>query len=320
MKIFNSIEEFCTKGGTTKTIITQGTFDGVHLGHQRILGRMSELADKNNAQSVLLTFEPHPRFVIYGKTDDLHLLSTPEEKIGLLEKSGVQNLIIHPFTKELANLSAAGYVNNILVEKLHAHTIITGHDHRFGKNREGNIDDLKYWGGLLGFAVEEVAPLQINGLTISSTKIRQAISAGNMSLANALLGYNYGLTAMVVHGKRLGASLGYPTANLETTGTESKENPSGYKKLIPPDGIYAVLVWYQDAMYKGMMSIGMNPTIKDKGRSMEVNIFDFNLDIYNKALAVEFVHRIRNEEKFNNLEELKSQLSEDKKMVLELLK
>ncbi len=281
---------------------------------------MNSMAQECGGQSVLLTFEPHPRLVIYGNTEVLHLLSTPAEKARLLEQAGVQNLIIHPFTKELAALSASAYINDLLVERLHVHTVLSGHDHRFGKNREGSTEDLKYWGRHLGFGVEEIEPLRLNGVTISSTKIRQAVSTGEMQTANSYLGYNYSLTAKVVRGMQIGATLGYPTANLEVADTEGKTPYSGYKKLIPADGVYAVRVYFEKAAYKGMMNIGTNPTIKDKGRSMEVHIFGFNSDIYNKLLTVEFISKIRDEEKFDNLEELKSQLDKDRDIVLTLMK
>lgn len=315
MRIFRSIEEFASKG-PGKSVITQGTFDGVHLGHRKILERMREMADKQHAQSVLLTFDPHPRIVLYGKKEDLHLLSTLEEKEEMLKQAGLQNLIIHKFTKELAQLSPSEFVNSILVEKLHAHTIVTGHDHRFGKNREGSAEDLKYWGRLLGFGIEEIEPFMLEGITISSTKIRQAIAAGNVDVANTFLGYNYSLTAKVIEGKKLGAKLGYPTANLEVP---SHNGSYDYKKLIPADGIYAVYVGYEGKSYKGMLNIGMNPTIEGKGRSIEVHIFDFNENIYNKTIGVEFIKRTRDEAKFSSLEELKAALDIDKRTVLGIL-
>ncbi len=319
MIIYNSIEEFHSKS-IDRTILTQGTFDGVHLGHRRILDRMNELAALNNAQSALLTFEPHPRLVIYGNTDGLQLLSTPEEKIKLLRQAGVKNLIIHPFTMDLAHLTPADYIHKILAAKLHARFVVTGHDHRFGNNRKGNINDLKQCGKSLGFTVEEIAPLQIENITVSSTKIREAISAGNMQLANALLGYNYSIHAKVVYGKQLGAALGYPTANLEIAVDIGRTESALNRKHIPADGIYAVHVRYEEKNYKGMMNIGNNPTIKNKGRSMEVHIFDFHSNIYNKLITVEFIKRIRDELKFDTLDELKNQLDKDKEAVLTVLK
>jgi len=309
MKVYNSIDEFAS-AGVQKTVVTTGTFDGVHLGHKKILTRVEKLAKNSGAEGVLLTFHPHPRIIIFGEDSELHLLSTQEEKKELLEKAGIQHLIIHPFTKELSRVSALDYVKDILVNKLHTHTLVIGHDHRFGKNREGSIKDLKEWGPLYGFSIDEIEPFQLNQQTISSTKIRKAIMVGDMQEANNFLGYTYSMQAKVVSGMRLGTELGYPTANLEV---EDKH------KLIPADGIYAVFAEYEGKTYKGMMSIGLNPTIENKGRSMEVHIFDFNRDIYNKNLRISFFKKIRNEEKFDTLADLKRQLDKDKETVLGLL-
>jgi riboflavin kinase/FMN adenylyltransferase len=335
MKVYNSIDEFAA-AGVQKTVVTTGTFDGVHLGHKKILTKVEKIAKNSGAEGVLLTFHPHPRIIIFGEDSELHLLSTQEEKKDLLEKAGVQHLIIHPFTKELSRVTALDYVKDILVQKLHTHTMVIGHDHRFGKNREGSIKDLKEWGPLYGFTIDEIEPFQINQQTISSTKIRKAIMAGDLQEANNFLGYTYFMNAKVVSGMRLGTELGYPTANLEV---ENKH------KLIPCDGIYAVYVNVEGArskeqgisytalsqnsdlslttyplpLFKGMMSIGMNPTIENKGRSMEVHIFDFKQDIYNKHLRISFYKKIRNEEKFETLADLKRQLDKDKETVLGLL-
>ena len=309
MKVYSSIDEFA-KASVQKTVVTTGTFDGVHLGHKKILTKVEKIAKNSGAEGVLLTFHPHPRIIIFGEDSELHLLSTQEEKKDLLEKAGVQHLIIHPFTKELSRVSALDYVKDILVQKLHTHTMVIGHDHRFGKNREGSIKDLKEWAPLYGFSIDEIEPFQINEQTISSTKIRKAIMAGDLQEANNFLGYTYFMNAKVVSGMRLGTELGYPTANLEV---ENKH------KLIPADGIYAVYAEYMGQTYKGMMSIGMNPTIEGKGRSMEVHIFDFKQDIYNKHLRISFYRKIRNEEKFETLSDLKRQLDKDKETVLGIL-
>jgi riboflavin kinase/FMN adenylyltransferase len=309
MKVYSSIDEFA-KASVQKTVVTTGTFDGVHLGHKKILTKVEKIAKNSGAEGVLLTFHPHPRIIIFGEDSELHLLSTQEEKKDLLEKAGVQHLIIHPFTKELSRVSALDYVKDILVQKLHTHTMVIGHDHRFGKNREGSIKDLKEWAPLYGFSIDEIEPFQINEQTISSTKIRKAIMAGDLQEANNFLGYTYFMNAKVVSGMRLGTELGYPTANLEV---ENKH------KLIPADGIYAVFAEFEGKTYKGMMSIGMNPTIENKGRSMEVHIFDFKQDIYNKHLRISFYRKIRNEEKFETLSDLKRQLDKDKETVLGIL-
>jgi len=309
MKTYSSIDEFA-RAGIGKTVVTTGTFDGVHLGHKKILTKVNELAKTSDAESVLLTFDPHPRIVLFGENSDLQLLSTPDEKKELLEKAGIQHLVIHPFTKELSRLSAGEYIKDVLVKKLHVHYMVIGHDHRFGKNREGSVKDLKEWAPICGYKVKQLLPLKANAISISSTKIREAISTGDLETANKYLGYIYPITAKVIRGLQLGTELGYPTANLEVE----------YRyKLIPVDGIYAVYAEYEGRTYKAMMSIGMNPTIEGKGRSMEVHIFDFTENIYNKNLRISFYKKIRNEEKFNDLAELKAQLDKDKETVLSIL-
>lgn len=310
MKIYSSIDEFAATG-VEKTIVTTGTFDGVHQGHQHVLSHIKELAQKTASESVLLTFDPHPRLVLFGDNTDLQLLSTPEERKDLLEKAGIQHLIVHPFTKQLSRVTALNYTKDILVKKLHTHVLVLGHDHRFGKNREGSIKDLKEWGPEYGFRVEEMEPFKIDTVTVSSTKIRKALSVGDLQTANKFLGYNYFIHAKVVSGLQLGTELGYPTANLHV---------EDRYKLVPVDGIYAVYVTYNEQTYKGMMSIGMNPTIEGKGRSMEVHIFDFNENIYEKNLKVSFYRKIRDEEKFNNLADLKVRLDKDKEICLDILK
>jgi riboflavin kinase/FMN adenylyltransferase len=328
MKLYNSIDEFAASG-IKKTIVTTGTFDGVHLGHQSILKRLKELTIKQQAESVLLTFSPHPRTVLFPDGEPMHFLSTFAEKEARLREAGVQHLIIHPFTMDLAKVSAYNYVRDILVGKLHIKGMVIGHDHRFGRNREGSIKELKEWSPVLGFDVEEITPFKVGNVTISSSKIRRAIDAGDMQTANSFLGYTYGLTAQVVHGLKLGGKeLGYPTANLEV---EDKN------KIIPGDGIYAVYAQLSEQWpvnsgqpalvtdnrqlktYKGMMSIGMNPTVKGKGHSMEVHMFDFDQNIYDKQLSVFFYKKIRNEEKFTSMEALKKQLDTDKEVSLKLL-
>jgi riboflavin kinase/FMN adenylyltransferase len=310
MKLYNSIDEFAA-AGINKTIVTTGTFDGVHLGHQSILKRLKELSVKQQAESVLLTFSPHPRTVLFPDGEPMHFLSTFAEKEARLRAAGVQHLIVHPFTMDLAKVSAYNYVRDILVGKLHIKGMVIGHDHRFGRNREGSIKELKEWSPVLGFDVEEIVPFKIGDITISSSKIRRAIAAGDMQTANSFLGYTYSIKSKVVHGLKLGSTeLGYPTANLDI---------DDKNKIIPGDGIYAVYANYEGKRYKGMMSIGMNPTVEGKGHSMEVNMFDFNQNIYGKDLEVSFYKKIRNEEKFTGMEALKKQLDKDKEVSLNLL-
>jgi riboflavin kinase/FMN adenylyltransferase len=318
MKLYNSIDEFAA-AGIAKTIVTTGTFDGVHLGHKVVLKRIKELAEKKGLQSVLLTFNPHPRTVLFPDKGAMQFLSTFTEKEALLKEAGIEHLIVHPFTRELSQVSAYDYVQNILVGKLHAKTLVIGHDHRFGRNREGSIKELKEWGPQLGFEVEEMNPFKSGEVAISSSKIRRAIAEGDMLTANTYLGYTYGLHAKVVHGLNIGGKeLGYPTANLEV---------EDQNKIIPGDGIYAVYVTdlttddrpLTTPLYKGMMSIGLNPTVEGKGRSMEVHIFDFDNDIYDKHLTVLFHKKIRNEEKFSSMDALKRQMDNDKEVTLKLL-
>ena len=254
----------------------------------------------------MLTFQPHPRQVLFPDTAKMFFLTTLEERIDLLEKAGIQNLIIHPFTKELSQVTAFDYVKDIIVGKLKTETLVIGHDHRFGHERKGSIKELEEWGPGLGFQVEEVAPLKLDDLAISSSKIRKALHEDELQIANKYLGYHFFIHAKVIHGMKLGSTkLGYPTANLEIDFTD---------KIVPADGIYAVYVYVDGSIYKGMMSIGTNPTIKDKGRSMEVHIFHFHKDIYGETIKVSFFQKIRNEEKFNNLEELKARLDKDKEV------
>lgn len=330
MNIFHSIDEF-SASGKTGNVVTTGTFDGVHRGHRTILDRVCSITKAKNAESVLLTFYPHPRQVLFPDTTKMLFLSTLEERKELLEKSGIQNLIIHPFTKELSQVSAENYVRDILLGKLKTETLVIGYDHRFGHGRKGSIKELEEWGPIYGFKVEEMAPLKVGDMAISSTKIRNAVMEGDMALANSYLGYTYFITANVVNGMKIGSrELGYPTANLEVNDSE---------KLIPADGIYAVYVYLNNqssvisdqsllttdnhppttSIYKGMLSVGMNPTIENKGRSIEVNIFDFNENIYGKTIRVGFHKKIRNEEKFNSLAELKAQLDKDKEVCLGIL-
>lgn len=312
MKIYKSIEDFAN-AGIKKTVVTTGTFDGVHMGHKAILTKVKEIAAAKKEDSVLLTFNPHPRTVLFPEKDDMRFLSTFSEKTELLEKVGINHLIVHPFTKELSQVSALDYVKDILVGKLHVQTLVIGHDHHFGRKREGSIKELKEWGPALDFEVEEISQFKSaeDDVTISSSKIRRAIAEGDMNTATEYLGYIYSLHAKVIKGLSLGGSkLGYPTANLEI------EDAS---KVMPEDGIYAVYVEYDGKKYKGMLSVGMNPTVEGKGRSMEVHIFNFSENIYDKYLRVFFYKKIRDEEKFSNMQALKRQMDNDKEVALKLL-
>ncbi len=307
MKVHYNIDEIPE---IKNAIVSQGTFDGVHLAHKKIIERLKQIASIKNGETVIITFEPHPRIVLLTLDHGLQLLSTLNEKINLLEKAGVDHLIILPFTKEFSRLSSEQFIRNILVNKLKTNTLVIGYDHRFGKNREGSFEHLKTSASLYGFEVEEIPEQDIDEIAVSSTKIRQALLNNDIQTAQKYLGNSYSLEGKVIKGKQLGRTIGYPTANIEV------EN---LYKLIPQDGVYAVWVWYNKARFGGMLNIGNNPTIKDKGRSIEVNIFNFDKEIYTENLKIEFVSKLRNEEKFNGLDALKNQLHLDKQNALAIL-
>ena len=299
MKIFHSINEFHSD---KKTILTLGTFDGVHIGHRSILKKLNENTENGKFESAVLTFFPHPRIVLQGKSD-LKLLNTINEKIDLLEKIGIQNLIIHPFDANFAELSAEEFVKTILVDQLHIQKIIIGYDHRFGKNRTANIDDLTAFGLKYGFEVEQLSAQEINEISISSTKIRTALEDGEINLANEYLGYAYFLSGTVVKGKQLGRTIGFPTANIELE--------EAYK-LVPKNGVYVVAAEIDEKTVYGMMNIGFNPTVQGKNRTFEVHFFDFDSNIYNRHIRVAILQRIRSEEKFGSVELLTNQLKKDR--------
>jgi riboflavin kinase / FMN adenylyltransferase len=308
LKVYNSIEEF---KGIKTPVVTTGTFDGVHIGHRKIIKRLNEIAGKCSGETVLLTFYPHPRMILSPDDRSLKLLNTQEEKIGLLEKAGVDHLIIHPFTKEFSKLPSDDFIRDILVKKIGTQKLVIGYNHHFGRNREGSFANLKFLGPVYGFDVEEIPALDIDHVEVSSTKIRNGLEAGDIETANKYLGYEYFISGIVIEGKKLGKGLGYPTANIDV----------GNKyKLIPADGIYAVKVNYQEKEFKGMMSIGMNPTVDGKNKTIEVHIFNFNKEIYGEQIQVSFVKKIRDEIKFDSLEALKSKMKEDENISLEILK
>ncbi len=300
MKVHYNIDEIPT---IKNAIVSQGTFDGVHLAHKKIIERLKQIASIKNGETVIITFEPHPRIVLLPLDHGLQLLSTLNEKINLLEKVGIDHLIILPFTKEFSRLSSEQFIRNILVNKIKTNTLVIGYDHRFGKNREGSFEHLKNSASLYEFEVEEIPEQDIDDIAVSSTKIRQALLNNDIQTAQKYLGNSYSLEGNVIKGKQLGRTIGYPTANIEV------ENSY---KLIPQDGVYAVWVWYNKARFGGMLNIGNNPTIKDKGRSIEVNIFNFEKEIYTENLKIEFVSKLRNEVKFDGLDALKNQLHLDK--------
>jgi riboflavin kinase/FMN adenylyltransferase len=304
MKVYRSLDEFSP---LPNAVATQGTFDGVHIGHQKILDRLSNIAKQKNGETVLLTFFPHPRMVLQPDDNNLRLLHTVEEKIEHFEKTGLDHLLIIPFTKEFSRQSSLQFVRDVLVNKIGIKTLVIGYDHRFGKNREGNMDDLRKFGGTYKFGVEEISAQDIDDITVSSTKIRNALTHGDVDTAKRYLGYNYPVSGKVVEGNNLGKKIGFPTANI------SVQEPY---KLIPGDGVYAVKVDIAEAQYGGMANIGNQPTFEDRSHAFEVNIFGFNKDIYGKNIRIKFVSRIRSEMKFDGVDNLIAQLNKDKSTAL----
>ena len=293
------------------TAVTTGTFDGVHLGHKIIIERLIAAARTIGGESVLLTFYPHPRKVLFPDDDQIKMLNTPIEKENLLQASGIDHLVVIPFTKEFSRLSSLEFVRNILSNTLKAKKLVIGYDHHFGRNREGSFAHLLEFGSLYGFQVEEIPAQDIDHVAISSSKIRQALASGDLNTANSYLGYEYNITGKVIKGKQLGRTIGYPTANIEINDSY---------KLIPAIGVYAVKIKYALNIYNGMLSIGKNPTVTENGPlTIEVNIFDFDLEIYNKQITVYFYKKLRDEEKYDSINQLKSQLAIDKENAIKYL-
>ena len=291
-------------------IITIGTFDGVHIGHQKIIKRLVKIAKKDNLQAIVFTFFPHPRMVLQKDTN-IKLINTIDEKSLLLEKFGIDHLVVKEFTKEFSRLTALEFVRDILVNQLQIKCIIIGYDHQFGRNRTANINDLKEFGDIYDFNVKEITAQEIDDVTVSSTKIRTALKQGEIKKANAYLGYYFMLTGVVIKGKGLGKTLGFPTANIYIE--------ESYK-LIPKQGVYVVKANYNNTNLYGMMNIGANPTVeKDESQHIEVHFFNFNEDIYDKTLQIEILERLRDEKKFDSVEDLQKQLSVDQKTALNFI-
>lgn len=299
MNIFHNIQDFKPN---RNTIATLGTFDGVHLGHKKIIERLTQEAEKSNTESLVLTFFPHPRMVLQGNSV-IQLLNTIQEKAELLENIGLQNLIIHPFDESFSQLSAEEFVKTILVDQFQIKKIIIGHDHRFGKNRSADINDLIAYGKIYDFEVEQISAQEIDEVSISSTKIRKALMSGDIQLANEYLGYNYFITGTVVKGRQLGRTIGFPTANLKI---------EEEYKLIPLNGVYIVKSHWNGKEIFGMMNIGTNPTVDGKERTIETNFLDLEEDLYGKEMRIYFLQRIRSEEKFDSIDTLKAAIENDK--------
>ena len=307
MKVYHSIDQFPSN---INTVITIGTFDGLHKGHQYILKRLNEIAEKQKAESVLLTFSPHPRYVLQKDDQEMKLINTLNEKQDLVEKAGLDNLVVHEFTKEFSRIKSINFVRDILVEKLNVHTLVIGYNHHFGRNRKGSIPELKVLAELYDFSIEMISPQLFQDVTVSSTKIRQLLEKGEIEKANHYLGYDFFINGKVVKGNGIGKTIGFPTANILI---------KNKWKLLPSDGVYAVKVNINDRFLKGMMNIGQKPTVDGKGKSLEVHIFDFSNDIYGKAIKVKVKKRIRDEKKFKDLQGLKKQLFIDKNRVIQIL-
>ena len=291
------------------TIVTIGTFDGVHIGHQKIIEDIVSEGLNRGLKTVVLTLFPHPRMVLQ-KDSNLKLLNTIEERINILKSFGVEDVVVKAFTTEFSQLSAYEYIQQILSEELNSKVVVVGYDHHFGKNRSGNIQVLKRFAQEFGFEVREIKAQQIEDVAVSSTKIRRALEDGDVRTANTYLGYEYPLSGVVIQGNKLGRTIGFPTANLEVN--------ADYK-LIPKDGVYVVKSSSKGNIIFGMMNIGSNPSFPNKGRSIEVHFFNFSEDLYNKSLDIRFLQRLRDEIKFDSVEDLKNQLQVDKKESLEFL-
>ena len=307
LKIIKNISDFKT---SVKTTVTIGTFDGVHVGHQSILKNLIKTSKESNTKSVLFTFFPHPRVVIQKKSN-IKLINTLEEKIELLKKTGLDYLIIHPFDKEFSKLTSLEFVKNILIDKLNVQNLVIGYDHHFGKNREGNFDQLLTYSKKYNFNIQEISAQDIGNTTVSSTKIRKAIEKGEIRKASNYLGYEFMLTGKIVEGEKLGTKLGFPTANIYI------EDPY---KIIPKTGVYLVKSELNTITYFGMMNIGYRPTIDGKNQTIEVHFFDLDENLYHKNISIKILQFLRDEKKFESLEQLKSQLKLDKSNSLKIVK
>ncbi|TCC82125.1 bifunctional riboflavin kinase/FAD synthetase [Pedobacter hiemivivus] len=304
MKIYNHFSEFKR---LNNAVVTIGTFDGVHYGHQKIIKRLCELAKATGGESVILTFFPHPRLIIDPENQDLKMINTINEKAKILAGLGVDHLIITPFTRDFSNLSPSEYIKNILVDTIGIKHLIVGYDHRFGKDRAGGMPELEAEAKTYDYKIEVIPEQDINDVAVSSTKIRSALLSGKVALAAKYLGYNFSLFGRVIKGDKIGRTIGFPTANIFIEETY---------KLIPSDGIYAVTVDMDGQPFKGMAYIGQRPTINGMTRNIEVNIFDFNQEIYGQDITMTFLQFLRDDVKFTGLEALKVQLQKDKEDTL----
>lgn len=307
MKIYQQLTDFHPPHFS---VVTSGTFDGVHLGHQKILRRLQELATRKQGETVLLTYWPHPRLILQPDDKSLRLLTTLSEKVKLLEEMGVDHLIILPFTNELSQMSSEDFIRDILVDKIQTKTLVIGYDHKFGKNREGSFEYLQSHSHLFGFAIEEISRQDVDDLGVSSTKIRTALAQGDISTANKYLGRPYDLSGQVVKGQQIGRSLGFPTANIQIA--------EDYK-LLPRDGAYAVHAEVNSIQYKAILNIGDRPTVDGQKKTIEAHLIDFERDLYGQELRIFFQEFLREEKKFENLDALKNQLVVDRERAIFIL-
>lgn len=300
MKVYRKIEEF---KNITNPIVTVGTFDGVHIGHQRIINRLKEIAKQEEGETVLLTFFPHPRMVIFPEDNSLKLINTLDEKIQLLEQFGLDHLIILPFDKSFSRITPTEYIRDFLVNKINVHTMVIGYDHQYGRNRAGNLELLNELAPVYNFEVEEISAQEIAEIKVSSTKIRKAILDGNIKTASDFLNHSFTLQGTIVKGKQLGRTIGFPTANIQI-----KES----YKIVPKDGVYVIKGEINGLIYDGMLNIGNRPTVDDsENRSIEAYFFDLDFDIYDIIIKIYFIKKLRNEQKYDSIDELKKQLKKD---------
>lgn len=300
MRIFDGIENL---EGLINPVLTIGTFDGIHLGHQKIIKNLIRESRSTNSDSVLLTFFPHPRMVLFPENNNLQLIQTQEEKYNKLAEQGLKNIIVHPFSNKFSKLTALEFIEEIIVKKIRAKKIIIGYDHQFGNSREGNINFLREYSDKFGYEVIEIPAKEIDEINVSSTKIRTALNEGDIETANLFLNSAFEINGIVVHGNKIGRSINFPTANIEI---------DDKNKIIPKNGVYAVKVFLNEKYFFGMLNIGTRPSIsKQLSKTIEVNIFDFDEMIYDLPINITFYKHIREEKYFSNLEELKSQLQLD---------
>jgi riboflavin kinase / FMN adenylyltransferase len=307
MKVYEEISQFKKKNNA---IVTSGTFDGVHIGHQKILNTLKNIALKTGGETVLITYWPHPRLVLDPANDTIKLLTSFEEKARVLESFGLDHLINIKFTKEFSQMRSADFIKNILVHGIGTHTLVIGYDHKFGHNREGSFESIKANSKEYGFKIREIPRQDVKNVGVSSSKIRRSLSNGDIHISNQFLGWEYCLNGVVVEGDKLGRKIGFPTANIKI---------DSELKLIPAGGSYAVRVIHRDKQYEGMLNIGTRPTVDGKNQTIEVNIFDFDKQIYGDDIRIKMVRLIRKENKFESLESLREQLILDRELARKML-